>query len=108
METERHNAGYGAQTVWVWITSTTGPTTNCVCKNNIFYGDSFFFHKLKTWNAPTYWDLKGWDIDYNCYYPTSYASSKPFKDNGTVLTLAGWRATPWAPDATVSLPIRSS
>ena len=73
-----------------------GTYSNCVMKNNIFYGDSFFFHKLQTWNAPTYWDLKGWDIDHNCYYP---ASSAAFKDNGTVQTLAQWRGNPWAPDA---------
>ena len=67
------------------------------CKNNIFFGDSLFFHKLQTWNAPTYWDLKGWDIDHNCYYPGLFLL--PFKDNGTVQTLAQWRGNPWAPDA---------
>ena len=96
---ERVNTwGYTGQALEIlWMPF--GTYSNCVMKNNIFYGDSFFFHKLKTWNAPTYWDLKGWDIDYNCYYPTGYASGKPFKDNGTAQTLAQWRATPWAPDA---------
>jgi hypothetical protein len=96
METERHNSGYGASDSVGMNYSHYGTTTNAVCKNNIFYGDSSFFHKLQTWNAPTYWDLKGWDIDHNCYYPDSSAA---FKDNGTVQTLAQWRGNPWAPDA---------
>jgi hypothetical protein len=98
LEAERQNAGVVSDRVGMHYDH-YGTYTNCVVKNNIFYGDRFFFHKLRTWNAPTYWDLKGWRIDYNCYYPTSYAGGKPFKDNGTVQTLAQWRTDPWAPDA---------
>ena len=94
MEPERHNSTAADRVGFYfdWF----GTFTNCAIKNNIFYGDEYYFHKLKTRNAPTYWDLKGWDIDYNCYYPDSSAA---FKDNGTDQTLAQWRGNPWAPDA---------
>jgi hypothetical protein len=96
MWNERKNTwGYTGQAMFMlWMPY--GSYTNCVLKNNIFYGDSARFQTLQTYGAPTYWDLEGWDIDYNCYYPDSSAA---FKDNGTNLTFAQWRSRPWAPDA---------
>ncbi len=96
---ERVNTwGYTGQALEIlWMPF--GTYTNCVMKNNIFYGDNCFFHSYRPRTLRPTGILKGWDIDYNCYYPTSFASGKPFKDNGTAQTLAQWRATPWAPDA---------
>ena len=95
MQAELLRCGQGSTPSAMWWTHYK-TFTNCVMKNNIFYGDSYYFHRLKAWNAPTYWDLSGWDIDYNCYYP---ASSAAFIDNGTFQTLAQWRGNSWAPDA---------
>jgi hypothetical protein len=96
MWAERVNTwGYtGQPALMLWMPY--GTYTNCVLKNNIFYGDSAPFQSLQTYAAPTYWGLKGWDIDYNCYYPDS---SVAFKNNGTWQTLAQWRSNSWAPDA---------
>ena len=95
MHVEFHNAGMAAWNhVGMWFDH-WGTYANCVAKNNIFYGSGTFFHQLKTWNATSYWDLKGWAIDNNCYY----GDAKPFMDNGTVQALAEWRGDPWTPDA---------
>jgi hypothetical protein len=83
-----------------WYKPASATYSNCVLKNNIYYGDNAFFHRLQT-VSPT-WDLTGWDIDYNCYYPTTYQTNKPISDNGTYRSMAEWQAgaccTP-SPDA---------
>jgi hypothetical protein len=75
--------------MWTFPPETT-TFSNCVEKNNIYYGDKAFFWRLKSGN--TAYDLTGWDIDHNCYYPTTYNSGKPFNDSGTYRSYADWKA----------------
>ena len=94
-----YNSGWLAMDMFHYTPAVT-TYSNCVMKNNIFNSSSTLFQRLK--GATPVWDLTGWDINYNDYYPVTYSSGKPFSDNGTLRTLTEWKAgvccTP-APDA---------
>lgn len=62
---------------------------DCIMKNNIIYGDRSYHHRL----TKSGWDLNGWDIDYNCYYPLTYDSGRPFSDGSFgPITFTQWKS----------------